>query len=74
MYNLVLAKWKKTLKSRSGLKQVRFKKKTTHPCIPVSLTILGLFNTLKDAVVGLIRAAQSAKDEQTIMLTTLSDY
>lgn len=65
---------KKQGKSGSGVKQVKSKNNTTNPCISLSLTVLGLFVTLEDAAVRLNGVAQSLENEQTKMITVLSDY
>ena len=39
-------------------------KDTSQPCISVSLTGLGLFKTLEDAISGLDRVARLVEDEQ----------
>lgn len=40
------------------------KNETTHPCIPVSLTVLELFKTPKDAAQGLNSTSYSVEDIQ----------
>ena len=54
LYVISLARWKQTRKmqqwSKEGKKEVEGK---FHACIPVSLAVLGLFQTPKDAVEGL---------------------